>query len=316
MPALTSVRRLLRLQAGGQWFALDLADVAAIEAADALAEASWSGDLVGSMLHAGVEVNIHLLAPRLGLPTFAGKSRGAVAIVRTQRPAWGMLVDRVVAETHVQPELHPAPTACGGRGTLPFTGVAAFPGAHGVELAWLLDPDRLHPDDPPPRALRPAVKPSAETPPLPPAPAAGERRGQVLMYSLGEWRNRPVSAGLSYQQVLEVLPMPELTPAPFAPPHVRGICAWRGRIVAVVDLGLRLGLPAAESGREKLLVARATPEGHLIGLVVPSALGPLRLPAPHGRGAAEDANKPLLGAFELVDRTLWLPDLAAVAEAA
>ena len=175
----------------------------------------------------------------------------------------------------------------------------------------------MRPDEPLVVAARPksTVRP-APTPRPAPVPAEGERRGQLLLFPLGQRDDRPVVGGVSYRQVLEVLPLPAVEPAPFAPAHVRGVCWWRGRVLTVVDLSRRLGYPAAARAREKLLVARATPEGELVGLAVPEGLAPLRLPTPHGRGLEEALHGPVLGTFELSDRTLVLPDLAALAEAA
>ncbi|HEV3505279.1 MAG TPA: chemotaxis protein CheW, partial [Actinomycetes bacterium] len=48
--------------------------------------------------------------------------------------------------------------------------------------------------------------------------------------------------------VVEVVRMAALTPAPGAPGHVLGLLDLRGRVVPVMDLRARLGLPPATPG--------------------------------------------------------------------
>jgi len=78
-------------------------------------------------------------------------------------------------------------------------------------------------------------------------------------------------AGESYafpvEAIQEILRVGTITRVPDAPHPVRGILNLRGRVVPVVDLRVRLGLPAVEPGsRSRVLVANA--RGRLIGLLV------------------------------------------------
>ena len=52
--------------------------------------------------------------------------------------------------------------------------------------------------------------------------------------------------GIPVTQVREVIRVSEITRVPQAPAHVRGVANLRGRILAVVELRSRLGLPPAE----------------------------------------------------------------------
>jgi purine-binding chemotaxis protein CheW len=52
--------------------------------------------------------------------------------------------------------------------------------------------------------------------------------------------------GLPITRVREVIRVGEITRVPQAPPYVRGVTNLRGRILAVVEIRSRLGLPAAE----------------------------------------------------------------------
>ena len=53
--------------------------------------------------------------------------------------------------------------------------------------------------------------------------------------------------GIPVTQVREVIRVSEITRVPQAPAHVRGVANLRGRILAVVELRSRLGLPAGRA---------------------------------------------------------------------
>jgi chemotaxis signal transduction protein len=79
--------------------------------------------------------------------------------------------------------------------------------------------------------------------------------------------------GLPAAAVREVLRPPPLTRAPFPPPDVRGLAQVRGALLAVLDLGTRLGgSPAAAPGR---LVVVDSPGGEPLGLLVDEVTGML-----------------------------------------
>jgi purine-binding chemotaxis protein CheW len=67
--------------------------------------------------------------------------------------------------------------------------------------------------------------------------------------------------GLPVTEVQEVLGPQPLTPVPLAEPSVAGLTNLRGQLVTVLDLHLRLGTPAEESGppaaRPQLVVRTA-----------------------------------------------------------
>lgn len=95
--------------------------------------------------------------------------------------------------------------------------------------------------------------------------------------------------GLPAARVVEVLRPPPLTRVPFPPADVRGVAQVRGAVLAVVDLGVRLGVgPAAAPGR--LVVVRG-PGREAVGLLVDRVTGVVeddgaRLPAPAEAEAA------------------------------
>lgn len=81
---------------------------------------------------------------------------------------------------------------------------------------------------------------------------------------------------LPVEAIQEILRVGTITRVPDAPHPVRGILNLRGRVVPVVDLRVRLGLPRVEPGsRSRVLVANA--RGRLIGLLVDTVEQVVRL---------------------------------------
>lgn len=77
--------------------------------------------------------------------------------------------------------------------------------------------------------------------------------------------------GIPADRVREVLRPPPLTRVPFAPPGVRGVAQVRGTVLAVVDLGARLGLePVGAAGRLVVVWGR---EREAVGLLVDRVVG-------------------------------------------
>jgi purine-binding chemotaxis protein CheW len=73
--------------------------------------------------------------------------------------------------------------------------------------------------------------------------------------------------GIPVTQVREVIRVSEITRVPQAPAHVRGVANLRGRILAVVELRSRLGLPPAElTARARVVVVEV--RGRVLGLLV------------------------------------------------
>jgi purine-binding chemotaxis protein CheW len=77
--------------------------------------------------------------------------------------------------------------------------------------------------------------------------------------------------GLPAGRVREVLRPPPLTRVPFPPAGVRGVAQVRGTVLAVVDLGARLGMaPVAGAGRLVVVWGRGR---EAVGLLVESVVG-------------------------------------------
>jgi purine-binding chemotaxis protein CheW len=50
--------------------------------------------------------------------------------------------------------------------------------------------------------------------------------------------------GLKVDRIREIIQLVNITPVPEAPPHVKGVINLRGKVIPVVDLALKLGLPS------------------------------------------------------------------------
>jgi purine-binding chemotaxis protein CheW len=73
--------------------------------------------------------------------------------------------------------------------------------------------------------------------------------------------------GIPVTQVREVIRVSDVTRVPQAPAHVRGVVNLRGRILAVIELRSRLGLPPAElTPRSRVVVVEV--RGRVLGLLV------------------------------------------------
>ncbi len=84
----------------------------------------------------------------------------------------------------------------------------------------------------------------------------------VSVFRLGE-----AMFGIPAAQIQEVVQMGGVTPVHHAPPCIVGIRNLRGRIVTVIDLGMRLELGQAQREAEsRILIVDS--EGELVGLLV------------------------------------------------
>jgi purine-binding chemotaxis protein CheW len=138
-----------------------------------------------------------------------------------------------------------------------------------------------------------AAASAAPAPPLPPSPPSPSSiTGRDRVYSFADtlelrgqeaapppeqpesWVVFELAAeryGLPVAAVQEILRVGTLTRVPHSPAPVRGITSLRGRVLAVVDLRVRLGLPpVAVDARSRILVVDS--RQRVLGLLVDAAL--------------------------------------------
>jgi purine-binding chemotaxis protein CheW len=73
--------------------------------------------------------------------------------------------------------------------------------------------------------------------------------------------------GLDISAVYEIIRLQPITAVPAAPAFVEGVINLRGRIIPVVDLASRFGLPRADTTKASRIVVAGT-AGMRVGLVV------------------------------------------------
>jgi purine-binding chemotaxis protein CheW len=83
--------------------------------------------------------------------------------------------------------------------------------------------------------------------------------------------------GIPVTQVREVIRVSEITRVPQAPAYVRGVANLRGRILAVVELRSRVGLPPAElTPRSRIVVLEV--RGRVLGVLVDAVCQVTKVP--------------------------------------
>jgi purine-binding chemotaxis protein CheW len=98
------------------------------------------------------------------------------------------------------------------------------------------------------------------------AAALDERAGKYLTFRLG-----PEEFGVRVDKVREIMGVQEITSVPQTPDYLKGVINLRGKVVPVVDLRLKFGLPAIEyTQRTCIIVVQVRGElGAIqVGLVV------------------------------------------------
>lgn len=98
------------------------------------------------------------------------------------------------------------------------------------------------------------MNPSAPGQPVAPATA---QPGKYLSFTLGR-----ESYGVPVLVVREIIRLCPITPVASMPPHVRGVINLRGKVIPVVDLRIRFGLPEpVDHDRTCIVVAQVAAAG-------------------------------------------------------
>jgi len=93
-----------------------------------------------------------------------------------------------------------------------------------------------------------------------------ERAGKYLVFHLGR-----EEFGIQVLKVREIMGVQDITAVPQTPAYVKGVINLRGKVIPVVDLRLKFGLPEAEyTQRTCIIVVQVEGEagGMLMGIVV------------------------------------------------
>ena len=104
------------------------------------------------------------------------------------------------------------------------------------------------------------------------ATETGGQEEQLVAFKLGE-----EVYGVDIALIHEIIRWREITAIPRAASEIEGVINLRGKIVPVLDLRKRLGLPLAEhDGATRIIVAETADS--TVGLIVDSVVGVLRIP--------------------------------------
>lgn len=77
--------------------------------------------------------------------------------------------------------------------------------------------------------------------------------------------------GLPVLKVREIMKVMEITPVPQVPSYVRGVINLRGKVIPVVDLRLKFGMPACDATDQTCIIvveANAVDRKAMMGLLV------------------------------------------------
>jgi purine-binding chemotaxis protein CheW len=96
---------------------------------------------------------------------------------------------------------------------------------------------------------------------------------QLVVFELGD-----ESFGVDISRVQDINRMQEITEIPHAPESVVGVINLRGRVIPVIDLRKRFGLPDVAHTKDTRIVVVHL-EGNLIGVIVDAVLQVLRISA-------------------------------------
>ncbi|HEY7065178.1 MAG TPA: chemotaxis protein CheW [Chloroflexota bacterium] len=118
--------------------------------------------------------------------------------------------------------------------------------------------------------------------------------------------------GVAIERVQEIIRMQPITRVPNGPPGVEGVTNLRGRVIPVLDVRQRFGLPRTAPTRQSRIVVAELGE-QAVGLVVDSVSEVLRVPAAAVEPPAAlvlSADSPYVrGVAKLDERLVLLLDL-------
>ncbi len=137
-----------------------------------------------------------------------------------------------------------------------------------------------------------------------------ETVSQVVVFQLGK-----ELYGADISVVLEVSPLLRVTKVPRTPTYIEGVTNLRGRVIPVVDLRKRLGLPVT-AATKATRIAVAELEGGKVGMIVDAVVEVLRVPStavePPSPMFSKIDNENVLGVAKVDERLIILLDLARI----
>ena len=140
------------------------------------------------------------------------------------------------------------------------------------------------------------------------------RAGKYLTFQLAN-----EEFGICVLKVREIMGLQEITAVPQTPAHIKGVINFRGKVLPVIDLRLKFGLPAAEySQRTCIIVTQVEGEPGLvlIGIIVDGVSDVINFTAAEIEDSPdfgdEVAGRYLLGMAKVKDKVKILLDIDRV----
>ena len=123
--------------------------------------------------------------------------------------------------------------------------------------------------------------------------------------------------GQGIQNIKEVNRVGIITEMPGSPPYILGVINLRGRVIPVMDLRLRLGLPSKEISKESRVIVVELNES-IIGMLVDSVHQVLEIPVTSisepPDAAATGRNRFIHGIGQMEDRLVFFIDVERIIE--
>jgi purine-binding chemotaxis protein CheW len=111
----------------------------------------------------------------------------------------------------------------------------------------------------------------------PAAPRVEERAGKYLTFRLGR-----EEFAIQVLKVREIMGVQDITSIPHTPIYVKGVINLRGKVIPVIDLRLKLGLPEVEYDKRTCIIVvqiQGPATGLLTGIVVDAVSDVLNIAA-------------------------------------
>ena len=93
-----------------------------------------------------------------------------------------------------------------------------------------------------------------------------ERAGKYLTFMIGK-----EEFGVGVLKVREIMGIQDITAVPQTPPHLKGVINLRGKVIPVIDLRLKFGLPSIDYTQRTCIIVVQVKSGStslLMGIVV------------------------------------------------
>ena len=310
--------RLVRCEAGGQNYCLDMDCVQSIQRGERFQHEPGAEGLLGWLPGKGARIPVYSLQQRFEKNATPDTVTSTFLVLASQHGPWAVAVDKVSRAIEVgRDQVAALPSVLAGAHAGRVKGIIAL----AEEFSFYLSSDGLHPETPAevPGPSLPQGQRSARSGMPEGSGTPAQRIRRMLMFELPNFPQQYTAllCGLSISQVPEVVSYQPALPLPASPDRVVGLVRWRDRPVPLIDLGRQFGLGTLDyQPGVRLVIARGTGDGELCAIPATSLRGE-SLPMEHSPFKDDlPVDKALLrGVFTVEGKTLLVPDIDAILSA-